>query len=41
MRSGSIFNVSLDYFVGKIEFLVDENIANRILTPQELPDTDS
>lgn len=35
-----IFNVSLDYLVGKTEFLVDEDIANRILTIQKLPDTD-
>ena len=34
------FNVSLDYLVGKTEFLVDENIANRISTIQKLPDTD-
>jgi transcriptional regulator with XRE-family HTH domain len=35
-----IFNVSLDYLVGKTEFLVDEDIANRILTIQKLPDSD-
>ena len=34
------FNVSLDYLVGKTEFIVDEDIANRILTIQKLPEQD-
>jgi transcriptional regulator with XRE-family HTH domain len=35
-----VFNVSLDYLVGKTEFIVDEDIANRILTIQKLPEQD-
>lgn len=34
------FNVSLDYLVGKTEFIVDEDITNRILTIQKLPEQD-
>lgn len=39
-KLADIFNVSLDYLVGKTELLMDESIANRILTIQKLPDTD-
>lgn len=35
-----VFNVSLDYLVGKTEFIVDEDITNRILTIQKLPEQD-
>jgi len=39
-KLADIFNISLDYLVGKTELLMDEKIANRILTIQKLPDTD-
>ncbi|GGX16314.1 hypothetical protein GCM10007384_17330 [Aquimarina muelleri] len=39
-KLADIFNVSLDYLVGKTELLMDESISNRILTIQKLPDTD-
>lgn len=39
-KLADIFNVTLDYLVGKTELLMDEEIANRILTIQKLPDTD-
>ena len=39
-KLADIFKVSLDYLVGKTELLVDEDISNRILTIQKLPDTD-
>lgn len=39
-KLADIFNVSLDYLVGKTELLVDEAISNRILTIQKLPDND-
>ncbi|QMU65440.1 MAG: helix-turn-helix domain-containing protein [Flavobacteriaceae bacterium] len=39
-KLADIFNVSLDYLVGKTELLMDENISERILTIQKLPNTD-
>jgi len=39
-KLADIFKVSLDYLVGKTELLVDEDISERILTIQKLPDTD-
>ena len=39
-KLADIFNVSLDYLVGKTELLMDEEIANRILTIQRLPEKD-
>jgi transcriptional regulator with XRE-family HTH domain len=35
-----IFNVSLDYLIGKTELLIDEDVSARILTIQKLPDSD-
>ena len=39
-KLADIFNVSLDYLVGKTELLIDEDISARILTIQKLPDVD-
>jgi len=39
-KLADIFNVSLDYLVGKTELLIDEDISSRILTIQKLPDVD-
>ncbi|NRB61368.1 MAG: helix-turn-helix transcriptional regulator [Winogradskyella sp.] len=39
-KLADIFNVSLDYLVGKTEFLVDEDISKRILTIQKFPEED-
>jgi transcriptional regulator with XRE-family HTH domain len=39
-KLADIFNVSLDYLVGKTDFLMDENISAKILTIQKLPKTD-
>ena len=39
-KLADIFNVSLDYLVGKTDFLMDKNISTKILTIQKLPKTD-
>ncbi|WP_124979581.1 hypothetical protein [Nonlabens xiamenensis] len=35
-----IFNISLDYLVGKTELLIDEDISNRVITIQKFPEED-
>lgn len=39
-KLADIFEVTLDYLVGKTELLMDEDISNRILTIQKLPKND-
>lgn len=39
-KLADIFNVTLDYLVGKTDLLMDESISAKILTIQKLPKTD-
>jgi len=39
-KLADIFNVSLDYLVGKTELLMDEDISQRVLTIQKFPEED-
>ena len=39
-KLADIFNVTLDYLVGKSELLIDEDILTRTLTIQKLPEND-
>jgi transcriptional regulator with XRE-family HTH domain len=39
-KLADIFNVSLDYLVGKTELLIDEAISKRVLTIQKFPEED-
>jgi len=39
-KMAQVFNVSLDYLVGKSDLLIDEDILNQLMTIQKLPDTE-
>jgi len=39
-KLADIFNVSLDFLVGKTELLIDESITKRVLTIQKFPEED-
>jgi transcriptional regulator with XRE-family HTH domain len=40
IKIAEVFNVSIDYLVGKIDNELDKDIINKVMTIQKLPDTD-